>query len=115
MNNNQNNTQNNTLQRLLKPLLLTVAVAAAGAAQAGDVRPDQVVELANSGAIKPFAELTKIAQALHPQAQIADSELEESYGRYHYQVELREGVQEWDVTVDAASGEVLRDKQDRDD
>jgi uncharacterized membrane protein YkoI len=105
----------NTVKTLIKPLLLTVAMTAAAAVQAGDVRPDQVVELANSGAIKPFTELNKIAQALHPQAEITDSELEESYGSYHYQVEMREGLQEWDVTVDAASGAVLRDKQDSDD
>ena len=44
---------------------------------------------------------------------IEETELEEEYGRYVYQLELRDdkGVQ-WDVELDAKTGEVLKDHQD---
>ena len=41
------------------------------------------------------------------------SELENEYGRYILKVELRDAQNvEWDVDLDAKTGEVLKDKQD---
>jgi uncharacterized membrane protein YkoI len=51
--------------------------------------------------------------AKHPGGTIHETELEEEYGKYIYQVELRDnkGV-EWDVEFDASTGQILKDHQD---
>ena len=99
-----------TLNALFAALALT---AAAGAAQA-DVRPDQIPGLLKSGAVQDFETLNKIATDKHPGFTIHDTELDQEANRYVYQVELRDakGV-EWDVDLDAKTGEVLKDKQDK--
>lgn len=85
----------------------------AGIAQAKDVSPAQIVELSNSGAIMPFAQLDAAALAQHPGATLLDADLEESYGRYIYQVDVRDAQgQKWEVELDAETGEVLKNKQD---
>ena len=44
---------------------------------------------------------------------LTDTDLENEYGRYIYQVELRDGQgQEWDVDIDASTGDVLKDERD---
>ncbi|HZJ95254.1 MAG TPA: PepSY domain-containing protein [Thiopseudomonas sp.] len=84
----------------------------AGIAQAKDVSPAQIVELSNSGAIMPFVKLDAAALAQHPGATLLDTDLEESYGRYIYQVNVRDAKgQKWDVELDAETGEVLKNKQ----
>jgi len=51
--------------------------------------------------------------AKHPGATVTDSELEDEYGRYIYKVELRDTQNvEWDVDMDAKTGEVLKDERD---
>lgn len=99
-----------TLNALFAAVALT---AAAGAAQA-DVRPDQIPGLLKSGAVQDFEKLNKIATDKHPGFTIHDTELDQEANRYVYQVELRDakGV-EWDVDLDAKTGEVLKDKQDK--
>ncbi|MDB6141411.1 MAG: peptidase [Pseudomonas sp.] len=98
-----------TLTALFAALALT---AAAGFAQAG-VGPDEIVRLHKSGAVMDFEALNKAAQAKHPGATLKSTSLKNSYGRYVYKTELRDaqGV-EWDVDLDAKTGEVLKDKQD---
>jgi uncharacterized membrane protein YkoI len=99
-----------TLNALFAAVALT---AAAGVAQA-DVRPDQIPGLLKSGAVMDFEKLNKLALDKHPGFTIHDTELDKNYDRYVYQVELRDakGV-EWDVDLDAKTGEVLKDKQDK--
>jgi uncharacterized membrane protein YkoI len=60
-----------------------------------------------------FEKLNATALAKHPGSTINETELEEEYGKYIYQVELRDpqGV-EWDLEMDAVSGQVLKDHQD---
>ena len=43
----------------------------------------------------------------------SETELEDEYGRYIYQIELRDpqGVQ-WDLELDASTGEILKNHQD---
>ena len=42
-----------------------------------------------------------------------DTELEDEYGRLIYQVDLRDAQgQEWDLELDATSGEILREERD---
>lgn len=65
------------------------------------------------GPSSPSKKLNKNAIAKHPGSSVHDTELEEEYGRYIYQVELRDpqGVK-WDLETDAATGAVLKDHQD---
>jgi uncharacterized membrane protein YkoI len=80
-----------------------------------DIRRDEALKLAEAGTIKSFEELDNAVLALHPGATIEDSELELERDRYIYQVELRATgtpTQEWDVEIDAATGEVLSDRED---
>ena len=42
-----------------------------------------------------------------------ETELEEEYGRYIYQVELRDAQNvQWDLELDATTGQVLQDHRD---
>ena len=95
--------------------LFTAATLALGAnmALAKDVQLDQAVKLVNDKTIKSLDELKAAALAKHPGATVTDTELEDSYGRYIYKVELRDGQNvEWDVDLDAKTGEVLKDERD---
>jgi uncharacterized membrane protein YkoI len=98
-----------TLTALFTAAALTLS---AGMAQA-DIRVDQIPELVKSGKIKPLEELNQAALKLHPGATITDTDLDNHFNGYEYEVELRDaqGV-EWDVDFDAATGKVLSNKQD---
>ena len=100
----------NTLTALFAATALTVT---AGYAQAKDLGPDEALKLRDAGTIQSFEKLNAAALAKHPNATVTDTELELEYGKYVYQVELRDakGV-EWDVELDAVSGQVLKDHQD---
>jgi uncharacterized membrane protein YkoI len=82
-------------------------------AHARDLGPDEALRLRDAGTIVSFEKLNAIALANHPGAKVTQTELEEEYGKYIYQVELRDpqGI-EWDVELDAVSGQVLKDHQD---
>lgn len=100
--------------KTLTALFATALLAAtATLAQADDLGPDKAMQLLKAGTIQPFETLNAEAQAKHPGSTIHETELEEEYGRYIYQVELRDaqGVK-WDVHLDAANGQVLKDHQD---
>ena len=98
---------------------LTALAAAAllltgvGVAQARDLGPDEALKLRDSGKIKSFEVLNQSAIAKHPGSTTHETELEEEYGRYIYQLELRDpkGVK-WDLELDATTGEVLKDQRD---
>lgn len=97
------------LNVLFAAMTLTLA---AGVAQA-DVRPDKIPDLLQSKQIKPFEQLNQIAIQQHPGATITDTELDKKLGKLVYEVELRDSKNiEWDVKIDAATGEVLDNKQD---
>lgn len=99
-----------TLTALFAATALTLS---AGIAQARDVGPDEALRLRDAGTIQSFEKLNAAALALHPQATVTDTELEQEYGKYVYQVELRDtkGI-EWDVELDAVTGQVLKNHQD---
>ncbi len=96
-------------------ILFTAATLALGAnlATARDLGPDEALKLRDAGTIQSFEKLNEAALAKHPGATIEETELEEEYGRYIYQLELRDdkGVQ-WDLELDAKTGEILKDQQD---
>lgn len=87
--------------------------AAAGIAQARDLGPDEALKLRDAGTIQPFDKLNAAILAQHPDGKIEETELEEEYGRYIYQVEVRDaqGLQ-WDIELDATNGQVLKNQQD---
>lgn len=101
--------------KTLTALFATAALAlSANVAMAKDVRTDEVVKLVQTKQIQSLDELNQKALAKHPGATIKDTELEDIYGRYVYKVELRDAQNvEWDVDLDAKTGEVLKDVQDR--
>ncbi|XHF34766.1 PepSY domain-containing protein [Pseudomonas chlororaphis] len=80
---------------------------------ARDLGPDEALRLRDAGTIVSFEKLNATALAKHPGSTITDTELEEQYGKYIYQIELRDpqGL-EWDLELDAVSGQVLKDHQD---
>ena len=99
-----------TLTTLIVAASLTLG---ANLALAKDIGPDQALKLRDAGTIQSFEKLNEAALAKHPGAKIEDTELDEENGRYFYDVELRDekGVQ-WDLELDAKTGEVLKDHQD---
>ncbi|MEO6679513.1 MAG: PepSY domain-containing protein [Pseudomonas sp.] len=95
--------------------LFTASIIAmtASLAHARDLGPDEALRLRDAGTIVSFEKLNAIALTKHPGSRITETELEEEYGKYVYQVELRDpqGI-EWDLELDAVSGQVLKDHQD---
>ncbi|WP_236177323.1 MULTISPECIES: PepSY domain-containing protein [Pseudomonas] len=85
----------------------------ASTVHARDLGPDEALRLRDAGTIVSFEKLNATALARHPGSTITDTELEEQYGKYIYQIELRDpqGL-EWDLELDAVSGQVLTDHQD---
>ena len=99
-----------TLTALFTAAALTLT---AGLAQADDVPVSQIPQLVKDGKIKSVEALNKIVMDLHPGATITDSDLDNHFNGYEYEVELRDGQGvEWDVDLNAATGEVLKNKQD---
>ncbi|MDM8349605.1 PepSY domain-containing protein [Pseudomonas sp. sp1636] len=99
--------------KALIALFAIAALAAAGIAQARDLGPDEALKLRDAGTIQSFETLNAAALALQPGGKIEETELEEEYGRYIYQVEVRDaqGVR-WDIELDASNGQILKNQQD---
>lgn len=105
----------NIKSAFISSVLSVALLGGAGFALADDdVSHGEALKLVEAGTIKGFEELDAAALALHPGATIEDSELELERGRYVYQLELRGSTpaEEWDVEIDAATGEVLSDRPD---
>jgi uncharacterized membrane protein YkoI len=85
----------------------------ASIAHARDLGPDEALRLRDAGTIVSFEKLNATALTKHPGSTITETELEEEYGKYIYQIELRDpqGI-DWDLELDAVSGQVLKDHQD---
>lgn len=99
-----------TLTALFTASILTLT---AGIAHARDLGPDEALRLRDAGTIVSFEKLNATALARHPGSTVTETELEEEYGKYIYQIELRDpqGI-DWDLELDAVSGQVLKDHQD---
>ena len=85
----------------------------ASLAHARELGPDEALRLRDAGTIVSFEKLNATALEKHPGSTITDTELEEQYGKYIYQIEMRDpqGL-EWDLELDAVTGQVLKDHQD---
>ncbi|AXJ06481.1 peptidase M4 [Pseudomonas fluorescens] len=98
-----------TLTALFTAAALTLT---AGLAQA-DVRVDQIPQLVKEGKIKSLESMNEQALKLHPGATITDTDLDNHFNGYEYEVELRNADgKEFDVDFDATTGKVLSNKQD---
>ncbi|QHF44263.1 peptidase [Pseudomonas sp. S35] len=93
--------------------LVAAAIITSLATQAGAVDPDKPLTVPATVTIVAFDQLEATALALHPGATLVDTDLDEEYGKYVYEVELedRDGI-EWDVELDALTGQVLKNHQD---
>ena len=101
------------MKSIVKLAAVTAVLGGIASQAFADVRIDEAVKLQQAGTIKSFDVLNEAALKQHPGATIIDTELEDSYGKYVYEVELRDAQgKEWDVDVDATTGEVLRSHQD---
>lgn len=92
---------------------LLIAGLIASPAHARELGPDEALKLRDAGTIQPFDTLNATALQQHPGASVSETELEQAYGKYLYKVELRDvnGV-EWDLELDAVSGQLLKNHQD---
>ncbi|MGW8465825.1 PepSY domain-containing protein [Pseudomonas sp. CLCA07] len=100
----------NTLTALFSASIIAMT---ASLAHARDLGPDEALRLRDAGTIASFEKLNATALAKHPGSTVTQTELEEEYGKYIYQVELRDPQDiEWDVELDAVSGQILKDHQD---
>jgi uncharacterized membrane protein YkoI len=101
------------MKTLTALLTATFIGLTASMALARDLGPDEALRLRDAGTIVSFEKLNATALTKHPGSTITETELEEEYGKYIYQVELRDpqGI-EWDLELDAVSGQVLKDHQD---
>ena len=93
--------------------LTTAGIIAFTALQAQAVDPDKALNLPATVTIVDFDQMQATALALHPGATLLDTDLDEEYGKYVYQVELEDanGV-EWEVDLDAVTGLVLKNHQE---
>ena len=84
-----------------------------GMAQADDLTNAEIAELSAAGTIQTVEKLNEAVLKQHPGANIYNGEFEKEGNRYVYEVDLRDaqGV-EWDMELDAANGQVLKNKQD---
>ncbi|MFF7710109.1 PepSY domain-containing protein [Pseudomonas sp. NPDC007930] len=91
---------------------LALLVLSSGAI-AHDLNQDQALKLRQQGAILPLEQLLAQALARYPGARLLEAELEEEHGHYVYEVELltAQGVVR-ELDLDAATGELLKDKED---
>ncbi|CAI8925039.1 PepSY domain-containing protein [Pseudomonas zeae] len=88
-------------------LTLTAGVALA------DVRVDQIPQLVKEGKIKSLESMNADALKLYPGATITDTDLDNHFNGYEYEVELKTADgKEFDVDFDATTGKVLSNKQD---
>ena len=96
-------------------ILFTTSLVAltASLAHARDLGPDEALRLRDAVTVMSCEQRNAIALTKQPGATITETELEEEYGKYIYQIELRDqqGI-EWDLELDAVTGQLLKDHQD---
>lgn len=100
------------MKKLVALTCTTILTLGTASAFADDVRIDEAQALVSKGTIQSFEKLNEAALAARA-GTITDTELEETAGKYVYEVEIRDaqGV-EWDIDIDASNAEVLKIEQD---
>lgn len=99
------------MKRLTAPVAAVIIASTAIQAQAVDA--DKPLTVPATVTIVAFDQLQAAALALHPGSTLLDTDLDESYGKYVYEVELEDadGI-EWEIEFDALTGQVLKNHQD---
>ncbi|WP_417694749.1 PepSY domain-containing protein [Pseudomonas sp.] len=97
----------------LTAFFIVILMAISGLASARDLTADEAQKLQDAGTILSVEKLNATALSKHPGAALTDTELEQEYGKYIYQVDLRDaqGV-DWELELDAVDGKVLKNHQD---
>ncbi|MBC3349198.1 PepSY domain-containing protein [Pseudomonas sp. SWRI196] len=92
---------------------IAILMAISGLASARDLTADEAQKLQDAGTILSVEKLNATVLSEHPGATLTDTELEQEYGKYIYQVDLRDaqGV-DWELELDAVDGKVLKNHQD---
>lgn len=90
-----------------------VLLPAAGLSLA-DENPEELARLIKEGELLSWEAAGRKAQELYPGGRVTETDLDREWTRYVYELEVvdRKGV-EWDLDLDAKTGEVL--KQERED
>jgi uncharacterized membrane protein YkoI len=98
--------------RLPHVIVLSLA-AVCSLAVARDLDQDEALKLRQKGAILPLEQLMQQALDRYPNARLLEAELEEHDDHHIYEVELltTEGVVR-EIKLDAATGALLKDKED---
>lgn len=92
-------------------LLLIVLLLVVGPAGADDDHLE-ARELVRSGTILPLEQILERSQAAHP-GRVLEVELESKRGRHVYEIELLDAEgRVWELYYDAATGELLKRKQE---
>lgn len=105
-----------SLTQFVRLTLTAALIGATFTAFADDLGPDKAVELVEQGKIKHFRDLNAIAMGLYPGGRIIDTELEDHYGKFVYSLEVHStDGRQWDVDIDAVTGEILKNREDNDD
>ena len=93
--------------------LVAAGIIAFTAFQAQAVDPDKPLKVPATVTIIAFDQLEATALALHPGSTLLDTDLDEEYGKYLYQVELEDtnGI-EWEIELDALTGQILKNHQE---
>jgi uncharacterized membrane protein YkoI len=96
----------------MKLVVGTIFIMASSLGHANGVRVDEAFRLASDGIIKPFEGLNQTALEVR-RGRIVNTELENNRGNYIYKVIILDSKgQEWEVKVDAVTGEVLEEETD---
>ncbi|WP_016699911.1 PepSY domain-containing protein [Actinoalloteichus spitiensis] len=62
-----------------------------------------------------YEEAERIALERVPGARVTEVELDEDDGRYEWEIELRKDRMEYDIDIDAVTGDIIGYEEDRDD
>jgi uncharacterized membrane protein YkoI len=82
-------TQGKNFMKTLTALFTATALTFTAGLAHADVRVDQIPELVKSGKIKPLEDMNQAALKLHPGATITDTDLDNHFNGYEYEVELK--------------------------
>lgn len=96
-----------------RDLVIVGLLAFCSLAMARDLDQDEALRLRQQGVILPLEQLLHHALDRYPGAKLLEAELEEEDGTYVYEVELLtvDGTVR-EIELNAATGQVLKDKED---
>ena len=94
-------------------MMLSLGLVVSAGAFAADVPYAEQLSLQEKGVIKTFEGVKAGVLELHPNAVIHEVELDKTFLRYEYEIDLVDAQNvEWDVDVDAETGEILKNRID---